>query len=169
MVAWTHFLYFEGSTLRRIRPVMSICVVVLLSGGCCDFQKTIYEEEGAEKGLSPLDYHARIMDFFSHGKQLNFLSTRSDEYCGNVVAAIGFGTGPFSYSRLDDRVNADTFHVFPQNLQIPMRLSYLFSNLQHLMNVVNFDWFKRNVICIEQPWICSSFGPRSPELQLILP
>ncbi|XP_075250844.1 uncharacterized protein LOC142343042 [Convolutriloba macropyga] len=73
-------------------------------GGCCDFQKTIYEEEGAEKGLSPLDYHARIMDFFSHGKQLNFLSTRSDEYCGNVVAAIGFGTGPFSYSRLDDRL-----------------------------------------------------------------
>ncbi|XP_075249705.1 uncharacterized protein LOC142342301 [Convolutriloba macropyga] len=135
-------------------------------GGCCDYQQDFYKKQGRDRGLSPFEYHAKMMDFSSQGKQLNYISVRSDEdACRNVISAIGFGSGRFSYTREDHRVNRETFHTFPQKWAGGVRMYNpfdLFNNSTHLEQVVDFDWFKRNFICYEQPWLCSVFGPIYP-------
>ncbi|XP_075244658.1 uncharacterized protein LOC142338677 [Convolutriloba macropyga] len=126
-------------------------------GGCCYFQMNMFQTEGIEKGISPPEYYGKIHNFTSAGKHLNYISVRSTNANGchrsNTISALGFGdwSGPGVIREVieDRRVNVNNFYHLPGKMYFLKR---------HLLQAhLNFNLFKRTVICKDHPWICATY------------
>ncbi|XP_075249704.1 uncharacterized protein LOC142342300 [Convolutriloba macropyga] len=136
-------------------------------GGCCEYHKRLYDVEGRDKGgLTHFQYFSRMMDFYSSGKELNYIGVRSDGYGGNVISSIGFGKGCLTY--LPVHRNGKIRFPPTRPFQLTPRNHGMFNSSYQLLHTVDFDWFKRYVVCFERPWICSHFGPKIPIVDYVL-
>ena len=71
--------------------------------------------------------------------------------CLNVLTKLNFGLGNLKIS--GGALERD------YSLYVPGSSSVFLFPWQDLRNLLTFDWFKLNVVCKEQPWICRSFPP----------
>ncbi|XP_075261514.1 uncharacterized protein LOC142353180 [Convolutriloba macropyga] len=120
-------------------------------GECCVDQCEMYKRFGQRFGLSPEAYWAKAANYSSVNRRLNLIrSTYAQNLCVNVVSVVGFGSGPIRLSG----------GVTNKNYVIPvgqLNDSVIFIPYERLELHLTFDWFKENVICKEQSWICQNF------------
>ncbi|XP_075258856.1 uncharacterized protein LOC142350786 [Convolutriloba macropyga] len=125
------------------------------SSSCCDAQLSKYQAQGQNYGLSPFMFLEKLTNYDVSGKKLNRLSLRySPELCLNVVTYVGFGSGKIQVTGLYNNsvdyliVDRRPLPDFQNELQI-IRISYKKPETQ-----LTFEFFKTNVICKANPWIC---------------
>ncbi|XP_075246392.1 uncharacterized protein LOC142339918 [Convolutriloba macropyga] len=118
------------------------------TAGCCGYQVMTYMKHGQFKGLSPSEYFQRLTDFSTEGKRLIFLqSIFIPEMCLNVITHLSFGQGLF-------RMNGGRYRQ-PMGIFIQQDQKWHIFHHYHLTKLITFEWFKNNVICAGQPWICN--------------
>jgi len=122
------------------------------TGGCCVRQSILYVRNGQRKGLSPEQYLTQASNFSSFNKELLYVTVRYEEsICANIITGLSFGnrfTGIPGVRYIGD-LHWDKELLFPsgdENIR-----SFMANNTEELLT---FDWFKFNVMCKEQPWIC---------------
>ncbi|XP_075256345.1 uncharacterized protein LOC142348746 [Convolutriloba macropyga] len=121
-------------------------------GHCCNYQSTVYRMFGQDRGVSPAFFLEKVTNFTSHGKRLN--SIKADfrrDLCVNIIQTVGFGTG--SLKRRGGMQGV--VYIFPPDGDERVHL-FSYNNIQRELQ---FDWFKENIICEDQPWICEKFPP----------
>ncbi|XP_075255588.1 uncharacterized protein LOC142348209 isoform X1 [Convolutriloba macropyga] len=124
-------------------------------GKCCTDQLKIYSKYGIRKGLTPLVFLAKSLNFSSNGRQLNLIKAKYNKnLCVNVVTTVGFGLGRL---QMDITHNAD-FLLTPNTKGVLHFFSY-----RELRDYLTFDWFKYNFICDEQNWVCEDYPPKIVE------
>ena len=103
--------------------------------------------------LTPTEYYKKITDYSEDGKQLNHIMAYYSLECeANIIMKFGFGTGNLK--------RADHFHGFHmQRSGIPyiLKVGHHWTSKVPYDNpgsFITFSWFKQNVICADQPWIC---------------
>ena len=69
--------------------------------------------------------------------------------CVDVVTHVGFGEAPFVYDGFE--LNSDHPLVFPE---IPGAVASFPVDKIYPPNSIEFRFFKHNVMCRAQPWIC---------------
>ena len=124
--------------------------------GCCKAQCNVYRRHGFDRMiLTPVDYVSKLTDYNENNKSLIYIQAFYNPRCRvNVITKIGFGIG----------VLLRTNHTFisPQLPGVPYVLGNNAENLnlqfpyENPGGLLNFTWFKSNVICREQSWICDT-------------
>ena len=84
-----------------------------------------------------------------------------DELCVNVINEIGFGSDNGEVKVRGGSPEAD--FVLPST---PAENSVTTFEKSNLREELNFDWFKFNVICIAQQWICDKYPVNASNLKL---
>ncbi|XP_063718739.1 uncharacterized protein LOC134845652 [Symsagittifera roscoffensis] len=98
--------------------------------------------------LSPQQYLERLTDY-SENKRLNYLSAYPNpDLCLNIITEVGFGTGPMK--PFLGHPNPHYPLVFPDMPGVN-RVRFPFHRPE---NLLTFQWFKHNIMCRGQPWIC---------------
>ncbi|XP_075257044.1 uncharacterized protein LOC142349398 isoform X2 [Convolutriloba macropyga] len=120
-------------------------------GGCCYFQTSVYMEYGRKMGLSPWEYRNKVTDFSSAGKPLNFLMAYYDpKACANIITRVGFGRGQFR--RIGVKYGPP--FIFPFRSRNDTVHFFFYTQVRKFLT---FEWFKENVVCRDQEWLCSNF------------
>ncbi|XP_075256534.1 uncharacterized protein LOC142349017 [Convolutriloba macropyga] len=135
----------------------------LESGGCCVRQSSQYIQNGQRKGLSPEQYLAQASNYSSHNKHLMYITTRFEpSICKNIITGLGFGSRIFDHVRFIGAMDTSIGFIFPPSLSSHSRGRYdemmpirTFTE-ESLERILTFDWFKTNVICKDQSWICET-------------
>ena len=101
---------------------------------------------------TPRDYYERITDY-TDGKALNFIMAHYSPKCkANIIMELGFGKGKLTVS--------DHFTSFqPERPGLPyiLKVGYQWTPkvpYENPEDFITFAWFKKNVMCADQPWIC---------------
>ncbi|XP_075256005.1 uncharacterized protein LOC142348517 [Convolutriloba macropyga] len=119
---------------------------------CCRAQSGTYLDFGQKYGLSPKMYLDRLLDFSSKNKHLNLVKATYDRnLCVNVISMVGFGQGNLEI--IGDTQQA--IFIFPPSLA-DRGMVHFFSH-NNIAASLTFDWFKENVVCLEQRWICNKY------------
>ena len=110
--------------------------------------------------LTPREYLKKLTDYSEGDKRLNYIMSYFSPECNtNIITKIGFGTGVLK------RVNQSNYVSFsqpgaPYQLKVghnwTPRIPY--ENPDHFLT---FRWFKHNVMCQEQSWICEHESNKS--------
>ncbi|XP_063727583.1 uncharacterized protein LOC134855113 [Symsagittifera roscoffensis] len=142
-INWFSFLSFEPS-------------------GCCYYQTRAYMKFGQPKGFSPDYYIYKISDFDSAAKSLRVVKARFDhQLCVNSIVEISFGTEKSEVTIIGGHPNAN--FILPS---VPMGYYVTSFERARLKEELNFDWFKFNVVCPVQKWICNKYPVNSTNLKL---
>ncbi|XP_063722773.1 uncharacterized protein LOC134850910 [Symsagittifera roscoffensis] len=149
--AYEHMLQMNFE--RIIRPMwrrINFFAEFEEAGGCCATQVAKYVHYGYSKQLTPHEYYEKLVDYTEQHKRLNFLRAYFDPtVCLNFIVEVGFGTGPMNndigFLRQQSRL------AFPPAPGVHPRL---FSS-ENPENEITFHWFKHNIMCVSQPWICN--------------
>ncbi|XP_063728184.1 uncharacterized protein LOC134855576 [Symsagittifera roscoffensis] len=147
-----NFIELISRVYRHINWFSISYVFVREEGTCCLSQLGSYRKFGMERGLSPDSYMNEVTDFSSRNKKLNFIKAHFNRnLCVNLISEVGFGTGELvifgEYHNaffLLNEGNNKMFHFFPYN---------------NIKDQLTFEWFKLNIMCDEQPWICVTHPP----------
>ncbi|XP_075244006.1 uncharacterized protein LOC142338230 [Convolutriloba macropyga] len=108
-----------------------------------------YRKYGQKKGLSPWIYVSKLLNFSSNGVSVNLIRGKYYRHlCANVVSSVGFGPGPLKKIT----THRATFILTPNDSGI-----LYFFRYEDVERFLTFDWFKLNIICAEQEWICANF------------
>ena len=125
--------------------------------GDCHFRLCFsYFNMGFRNSLLTVDeYIAKLTNYIDEDKNLNSIWSFYDPACRvNVIAKLGFGTGSLrKYSNL----RGGRYRSFPYQMKIGLRWSDPIP-AKKLKQVITYSWFKQNVICSSQPWICNDSG-----------
>ncbi|XP_063728191.1 uncharacterized protein LOC134855584 [Symsagittifera roscoffensis] len=120
---------------------------------CCDRQVDKYIIFGQERlHLTPTEYFEKLTDYHNEmNKPLNYISAMwNPRSCINIITEVGFGPGglqPFAGS-----VNPGFKFAFPPLPEVqPRAFSY-----RRITSQLNFHWFKHQIMCRDQPWICAA-------------
>ncbi|XP_075263554.1 uncharacterized protein LOC142355206, partial [Convolutriloba macropyga] len=104
--------------------------------------------------LSPQEYIDKLTDYSEENKTLNLIEAYFSTKCQrNVITRVGFGKGELV------RSNHPYGHM-PQRRDVPYILDLLGSSVAFLFPYneteiyLTYWWFKHNIICRDQPWIC---------------
>ena len=84
-----------------------------------------------------------------HYLWLVFQAKYNKRLCVNVIAEIGFGPGALKKKGAHDAVY----------ILNPNEKGIFFFSQDHIQTQLTFDWFKRNIICDEQEWVCLKYPP----------
>ena len=106
--------------------------------------------------VTPKEYLDKLTDYKDDNKQLNLIWAYYLPDCAiNIITKVGFGTGilkRFNY-------NSDTGKQMAM-AGVPYQLRVGYSNwtpplpYQDPGDFLTFRWFKLNIMCQDQPWIC---------------
>ena len=125
-------------------------------GFCCFRQCRRYFTLGyRQMSLSIDDYVSKLTNYSEENKTLNALWAFFDPVCQvNVITKVGFGTG--SLSRFSHSVGVlaqqkDKLY----SLKVGASWTPLFP-YRDPGYFLTYQWFKRNVICRSQAWICNN-------------
>merc|ERR1712150_214174 len=125
-----------------------------MGGGCCHYQSEKYFYRGLSYGFSPDDYMNKLLNFTVQGKHLQFIKAHYDSFfCLNVINSLTFGNtlpATSNITILGGKRGRD--YMIPPNGLPPYQID-VFSHL-HLNNTLTFFYFKYNIMCRDQPWIC---------------
>ncbi|XP_063729186.1 uncharacterized protein LOC134856828 [Symsagittifera roscoffensis] len=120
------------------------------SEGCCTRQRVLYEVNGQRKGLSPEKYLEKVSDFRGYNKRLIYIKTRYEPLiCKNIITGLGFGQTFTGFISILGDHHAEFGYLFPSGDQIIREFKS-----ENIEDILTFDWFKWNIMCEEQPWIC---------------
>ena len=121
---------------------------------CCAEQFSSYFHYGLQSlKITPKQYLAKLIDYTEANKTLNLIWSYYMKECNvNIITKLGFGQGQL------ERSNDRSGLMFHRN-DAPYRLKvgkswtpeFPFENPEHFLT---FNWFKKNVMCLDQPWIC---------------
>ena len=107
--------------------------------------------------MTPKEYYQKSTDYSEDGKQLNYIMAYYSLECeANIIIKIGFGTGELKRAH-----NFDGFGDQQPDFPYILKVGHHWTPKVHYDNpgyFITFPWFKKNVICPDQPWICG--GPR---------
>ncbi|XP_075255892.1 uncharacterized protein LOC142348419 [Convolutriloba macropyga] len=120
--------------------------------GCCYSQIKTYMSYGQPFGLSPDQYVARMTDLTSSTyRRLNTVRLRYDWLkCLNIIERIGFGDG--NIVKLEGGFPNRSIALPPN----PTGDLFVFRS-DAIDKEMTFDWFKKNIMCPDQPWICMQY------------
>ena len=123
-------------------------------GGCCFGQFHFYFVSGYRRMLiTPNQYIEKITNYSDKNKQLNAIWAFFEPECNvNVITKLGFGSGELK--RFDHGLS---FHSGREGTPYQLRIGENWSpevSYENPDHFITFRWFKLNVICLEQPWIC---------------
>ncbi|XP_063727422.1 uncharacterized protein LOC134854973 [Symsagittifera roscoffensis] len=122
-------------------------------GGCCMKQLGVYKEWGQEHGISPQEYYEEVINFTSDNRKVNLISAQySRSLCVNIVTSIGFGTGPIAAHE-----NHQATYILSPNTGGMIH----FFPYDKIRDQLTWDWFKLNILCEEQAWICVKYPPNA--------
>ncbi|XP_075262679.1 uncharacterized protein LOC142354302 [Convolutriloba macropyga] len=120
---------------------------------CCKDQANKYVVYGyLNSKMSPDAYLEKLTDYKDEEMRINYIGVHYDpSRCWYVITELGFGAPPvIYYPELTDNRGLDKPYVFPpQPGREPSILTF-----PHLRARLSFGWFKRNIMCKDQPWIC---------------
>ena len=150
------FIKFSASQECRqlLEPVYRDHNLFLFHDGCCLDHYCHYFMFGYGLALlTPKEYYEKLTDYTDEGKVLNFIMAYHSPDCeANVIMELGFGKG-----------EVNTIHSFRGMPPEQPGLPYLLKVGHHWApkipyenprDFITFSWFKKNVICADQPWIC---------------
>ncbi|XP_075247714.1 uncharacterized protein LOC142340857 isoform X2 [Convolutriloba macropyga] len=130
-------------------------------GGCCQYQCDNYLVHGYERlFLTPQEYIDKLTDYSEENKTLNLIEAYFSVNCNhrrNIITKIGFGKGELV------RTNYPFGHK-PQRFGYPYLLSSSDDSVAYWFPYRNpgsqltYWFFKNNVLCTDQPWICGISG-----------
>ena len=135
----------------------------VLTEGCCQGQYYYYFTYGYRDALlTPLEYISKLFDYSAEGKQLNYILSYYDPSCeANIITKIGFGIGELK--RANHRSGfRDERQGIPYLLKVGDRWTPKIP-YENPVDFITFSWFKTNVMCSDQPWICGSQRNSSPK------
>ena len=122
--------------------------------GCCQGQYYYYFTYGYRDALlTPNEYLTKLFDYSEEGKQLNYILSFYEPDCHvNIITKIGFGIGELKRENHRSGLR-DEHHGVPYLLKVgdgwTPRIPY-----GNPVDFITFSWFKTNVMCPDQPWIC---------------
>ena len=128
------------------------------TGGCCYRQCSSYFYKGYTKSMLTIDeYIEKLTNYKDENKKLNAIWSYFEPSCRvNIITKLGFGTGSLKkYSTLP----GDQF--FADNFAYQMKIGLAWSEripANSLKRFLTYSWFKQNVICKSQPWICITWS-----------
>ena len=150
-----HFAYTEGQ--KHFQPIYRHINNFMGEDGCCSEQHRKYFEFGLrELLLQHKEYVKKITNFSEEGKDLNLIRAFYLVECDlNVIFKLGFGRGKLRRSYLP--VNGLAAHQIgaPYVLKVGSRWTPAIP-YENPGDFLTFRWFKDNVLCVEQPWICKT-------------
>ena len=134
--------------------------------GCCTHQYFEYFTAGfLEMLLTPQEYYTKLTDFSDENKKLNeiwaYFSTSCDS---NVITKLGFGIGQLQRKNHLYGLPRPKFGMpYVLNIGNDWTPSIPFLNPGDFLT---FGWFKQNVMCLDQSWICDVHSQPSPSSQM---
>ena len=153
------FYWLENVTTRIsdeiFRPIYQSINNFMGENGCCIEQNRNYINFGLNEFIhNHKEYVSKMTDFKSLRKKLNFIEAYYMAECDvNLIIKVGFGSGKIW------RVN----RVIPDYSFAKEGSPYLLTvgdnwtpliPYEHPDEFLTFTWFKENVMCLEQSWIC---------------
>ncbi|XP_063717628.1 uncharacterized protein LOC134844744 [Symsagittifera roscoffensis] len=121
--------------------------------GCCNFQVGTYLLYGQAFGISPLQYIRLVLNLGSNNRQLTYIKAHyNTRVCLNIVSQVGFGPvgSPF--------VTKGMHHKYAHYMLPPVNgVVHLFKRAS-VRQTLNIGWFKANVLCEAQSWICNTIN-----------
>ena len=110
--------------------------------------------------LSASEYLTRLTNYSDLRRaKLSFVQAYYDHDCeANIIDSVGFGHGEL---RIMDSTSTNGRHLY-HKYEAPFILSknlnrnfFRMFTASGLTEFLTFSWFADNVICFDQPWICS--------------
>ena len=124
---------------------------------CCHRQCAMYELMGFRlMNLTPVEYTSNLLNYDDddNNKKLNLIWSFFHRECQvNIISKLGFGPGPlkrFIYMMGPSAPRPG----FPYLLKIGSEGWTLDIPYENPEDFVTYEWFKINVICKDQMWIC---------------
>ncbi|XP_063725516.1 uncharacterized protein LOC134853447 [Symsagittifera roscoffensis] len=117
---------------------------------CCEDQTNKYLLYGLiYRNMSPTVYFSHLTNFWDTGKQLNYIGADYDaNRCVNIITELGFGEPPLVVHAFQTLAHPFVFPALPGGVA-----SFPVTNTNP-SSALTYTWFKHNVICRGQPWIC---------------
>ena len=124
--------------------------------GCCQGQCFYYFRYGYRGAfLSPKEYLTKLFDYSEEGKQLNYILSFHDSDCHvNIITKIGFGIGELKRESHRSGLR-DQRQGIPYLLKVGVEWTPRIP-FENPADFITFSWFKTNVMCPDQPWICQN-------------
>ncbi|XP_075253371.1 uncharacterized protein LOC142345272 [Convolutriloba macropyga] len=117
---------------------------------CCSYQLNSYITFGQRFHMSAEEYMMKATAFSTGYKPLNWIKALYDgRICKNIIVELGFGGGALRMSGTYQPLMDYAFQIANIDQAITFRAKNVRSQL-------TFNWFKHNIVCISQPWICNS-------------
>ncbi|XP_075265765.1 uncharacterized protein LOC142358195 [Convolutriloba macropyga] len=119
---------------------------------CCTSQIQTYVHLGHDiLKMSPEDYWRKLTDYPNEdNKPLNYIRAVYDTaLCLNFIVEVGFGSG--GLAPITGAIRPLYRFAFPAMEGVAPRI---FPH-QRLESELTFSWFKHNIMCKSQPWICA--------------
>ncbi|XP_075265059.1 uncharacterized protein LOC142357303 [Convolutriloba macropyga] len=126
---------------------------------CCFDQTATYVVFGLQnQRMSPQEYLNKLMDYKEDNKPLNFIAAYySSEVCKNIIFQVGFGPGLLERYPHRQVLEGVPYVIpgedFDSTVAIPGLKSVTF-DYYHPERTLTFTWFKHNIMCKDNPWIC---------------
>ena len=122
--------------------------------GCCFNQYFDYFTVALlQMMLTPKEYYGKISDFTDENKELNEIWAYYLPSCQqNIITKVGFGIGELKRKNL--YINLPNQE---KGLPYVLKIGDSWSSPIPYSNpgdFLTFKWFRKNVVCLEQPWIC---------------
>ncbi|XP_075259457.1 uncharacterized protein LOC142351213 [Convolutriloba macropyga] len=135
---------------------------------CCRDQTMKYLVHGLHnKEWNPQQYISKLTDYDNETKPLNYISAMGlSARCENLILEVGFGPGDLRRSHHNSVVEGAPYviagrqHNF-DDIGIPHIDSRAF-DYENPGEHLTFHWFKHNIMCKGQPWICG--GGKKPKI-----
>ena len=103
--------------------------------------------------LTPREYLTKLTDYSEGDKRLNFIVSYYSLECNtNMITKLGFGIGSLKRANQSDVVRFERPGA-PYQLKVGHQWSAQIP-YDNPDDFLSFHWFKHQVMCQEQPWIC---------------
>ena len=148
--------WFACEECRKVfRPVFAQHNLFIFWEGCCLGHNFNYFSYGFQDALlTPKEYLAKLTDYSEEDKKLNYILAYYLPDCDvNIISKLGFGSG--NLKRLNHHFVGSSNHKIGRPYQIKAgdewtpKIPY-----ENPEDFVTFRWFKKNIMCLDQPWIC---------------
>ena len=153
---WQQMKFDACDECREIfRPVVEKHNLFIFWEGCCLGYNFNYFSYGFRDALlTPKEYLEKLTDYSEEGKTLNYILAYYLPDCEtNVITKLGFGSG--NLRRVDHRyINTPNQKpATPYQIKIGQEWSSKIP-YDNPEDFLTFKWFKQNIMCLDQPWIC---------------
>ena len=126
----------------------------IFKDGCSERFYFPYFSFGFIESLFTLkEYYERLTDYSENDKRLNFIMAFYSPVCeANVIMELGFGIGDLKRPNQFEGYRTHRpglSYILKVGSQWTPRIPY-----ENPEDFLIFSWFKKNLICAAQPWIC---------------